>query len=66
MAQQIINIGGAPNDGNGDTIRDGGDKINDNFTELYEKSIDSAIVVKTSSDFGVIDSTKVYIIDWRN
>ena len=63
MAQQIINIGGAPNDGNGDTIRDGGDKVNDNFTELYEKSIDSVIVVKTSSDFGVIDSTKVYVID---
>jgi hypothetical protein len=35
MAQQIINIGAAPNDSTGDTIRDGGDKINGNFTELY-------------------------------
>lgn len=35
MAQQIVNIGSAPNDGTGDTIRVGGDKINDNFTEVY-------------------------------
>lgn len=35
MAQQIINIGTIANDGTGDTLRDGGDKINDNFTELY-------------------------------
>ena len=35
MAQQTINIGSAPDDGTGDTIRVGGDKINDNFTELY-------------------------------
>ena len=35
MAQQIINIGNAANDGSGDGIRTGGEKINDNFTELY-------------------------------
>lgn len=35
MAQQTIDIGAAPNDGTGDTLRDAGDKINDNFTELY-------------------------------
>jgi hypothetical protein len=35
MAQQTINIGAAPNDGTGDTARAGGQKINDNFTELY-------------------------------
>lgn len=35
MAQQIINIGTVANDGTGDTIRDGGAKINANFTELY-------------------------------
>lgn len=39
MAQQIIGIGAAPNDGTGDNIRIGGDKINDNFTELYALSI---------------------------
>jgi len=35
MAQQTINIGAAPDDGTGDTIRAGGAKINENFTELY-------------------------------
>lgn len=42
MAQQTINIGSSPNDGTGDTIRDGGDKINDNFTELYTNKLDKA------------------------
>jgi hypothetical protein len=36
MAKQTINIGASANDNTGDTIRDGGDKINDNFTELYD------------------------------
>lgn len=35
MAQQNINIGAAPNDNTGDALRDGGQKINENFTELY-------------------------------
>jgi len=35
MAKQVIGIGTAPNDGTGDTIRDGGDKANDNFDEIY-------------------------------
>ncbi len=38
MAQQNINIGTNPNDGTGDTLRDGGQKINDNFTEVYDYS----------------------------
>lgn len=35
MAQQTIFLGTVPNDGTGDPLRDGGDKINDNFDELY-------------------------------
>ena len=35
MAKQSIGLGTTANDGTGDTIRAGGDKINDNFTELY-------------------------------
>jgi hypothetical protein len=35
MAKQTINTGTIANDGTGDTIRDGGIKINENFTELY-------------------------------
>lgn len=35
MAQQTIDLGTTPNDGTGTTLRDGGDIINDNTTELY-------------------------------
>jgi hypothetical protein len=35
MAKQTINIGSAPNAGNGDPLRTAFDKINDNFDELY-------------------------------
>ena len=63
MAQQTINIGAAANDNTGDSIRDGGDKINDNFTELYGLHLDNRVIVKQASDFGVIDSTKQYFID---
>ena len=35
MSKQTIDIGTAPNDGTGDTLRDVGDLVNDNFNELY-------------------------------
>ena len=35
MSKQTIGIGSAANDGTGDTLRDGMDKVNDNFTENY-------------------------------
>jgi hypothetical protein len=35
MAKQVINYGVNVNDGTGDTLRIGAQKINDNFTELY-------------------------------
>jgi len=35
MAKQTVGIGTSANDGTGDSIRSGGDKVNDNFTELY-------------------------------
>ena len=37
MAQQVINIGAAANDGSGDPLRQAFDKINDNFSELYAR-----------------------------
>ncbi len=63
MAQQIINTGTLPNDGTGDDIRAGGIKINSNFTELYQFKSEKIVRVKQASDFGVIDSTKIYVID---
>ena len=38
MAKQTINIGSSANDGTGDPLRTAFDKINDNFTELYNAS----------------------------
>jgi hypothetical protein len=35
MAQQIVNVGAAANDGTGDTLRASQQKANANFTELY-------------------------------
>ena len=36
MSRQILNTGGAANDGSGDTLRDASAKINSNFQELYQ------------------------------
>jgi len=35
MTQQIINIGAAPNDGEGDNLRTAFDKVNDNFSNVW-------------------------------
>lgn len=35
MSRQIVNVGAVANDNTGDTLRAGGIKVNDNFTEVY-------------------------------
>ena len=35
MAKQALGLGSSANDGTGDDLRTGGDKINDNFNEIY-------------------------------
>ena len=42
MAQQIINVGAAPNDGLGDPLRTSFQKTNANFTELYNNELGQA------------------------
>jgi hypothetical protein len=42
MAQQNINVGTSPNDGTGDSLRNGFIKTNDNFTDLYANKEDTA------------------------
>ena len=41
MTREIINTGTVANDGTGDTLRTAGDKINNNFREIYTKFGDS-------------------------
>lgn len=36
MVKQVINVGDTPNDGTGDSIREGMIKVNENFTDLYD------------------------------
>ena len=36
MAKQTIDIGSQPNDGTGDSLRQGAQKINSNFNEIYQ------------------------------
>jgi hypothetical protein len=43
MAQELINVGAAPNDGQGDPIREAFTKCNNNFTELFSGSGNNAI-----------------------
>lgn len=38
MGKQVINVGSSANDGTGDPLRTAFNKINDNFTELYNTS----------------------------
>lgn len=49
MARQEIYIGSAGNDGTGDTLRSGGKKINDNFSELYQDVAAMQLLVADSS-----------------
>lgn len=57
MAYQTLNKGSSANDGNGDTLRQGAQKINENFTELY------GILGGTSLSSGItLDATTKGII----
>jgi hypothetical protein len=40
MAKQTCNIGTAANDGTGDPLRTAFDKVNDNFTEVYDAAVE--------------------------
>lgn len=44
MAKQPIGLGSSANDGSGDTLRAGGDKVNDNFTEVYNALGDGSTI----------------------
>ena len=67
MAKQVLNVGSAPDDGTGDTVREGAIKTNDNFTELYNDDVVTAAhiastanphsVTKTQVSLGNVDNT---------
>ena len=53
MAKQSINIGSSANDGQGDALRTAFDKVNDNFTDLYEGGTNNVNVVTIGKDTAV-------------
>jgi hypothetical protein len=62
MAKQIINVGAVINDGTGDALRNGAQKINDNFTEIYNALGGSSggpleIVSKITAGNGIVVSS---------
>jgi hypothetical protein len=47
MTQQIINLGAAPNDGDGDNLRTAFDKVNDNFSNVWAQGpVDSNVQIQ--------------------
>jgi len=55
LAKQIVNIGTNPNDGTGDPLRTGMNKINQNFTDLYDNyqslaGLAANVVTKTANN----------------
>jgi hypothetical protein len=52
MAKQLLNRGSAPNDGTGDGLRTGAEKINANFSEIYSVLGDGDNLLTTDIDFG--------------
>lgn len=65
MAKQIINIGAAANDGTGDPLRTAMNKINLNFTELYDNQfsglyadlVGKPVIPAALTDLGITDGS---------
>ena len=61
MAYQAVGIGSSANDGNGDTLRVGIDKVNDNFVELYTAlGAGSTTALKVVTDGATAGQALVY------
>ena len=60
MAKQTINIGTGPNTGTGEAIRTAFNKVNQNFTELYDRPTIEAkewVNPNTSNTWSIVDRT---------
>lgn len=62
--KKIINRGTAPNDGTGDDLRDALGKVNDNFTDLYNKQTYVSILSSPNSaiDLDCSNNTVFYVL----
>ena len=62
MPRQILDIGSNANDGTGDTLRAAMDKVNDNFIELYNVSIENTIEISGNNITGTRSNDDINII----
>jgi len=61
MAKQVINIGSAERAGDGESLRSAFEKINGNFTELYDTNITSSQITKDIKGSVFADDSSVII-----
>ena len=56
MGQQVINIGATANDGTGDDLRSGGEKINQNFNQVFGSFAQTAngSLIDTSTERSIV------------
>jgi len=54
MTQEIINVGAAPNDGEGDPLRTAFQKINNNFSQLYSTGFFTSSAYSTGNTAGQV------------
>ena len=59
MARQDINVGSAPNDGTGDSLRSAFIKTNENFIELYANVTQNTVVINSEADFPTQDGSTI-------
>jgi len=57
MAQQVINVGSAPNDGTGDPLRSALQKANANFSELYAKGAAGSNLDISNNDISIAEQS---------
>ena len=63
MAQQTVSIGSSSNDGTGDPLRTAFTKVNENFTELYEKTgVDTTMTLQLTGNSLISTTTNTDII----
>lgn len=65
MAKQTINRGTIANDGTGDTLRTAAQKINENFTELYNRTGSDSAQVSFDSDSIVFEGATTDDFEFR-
>ena len=64
MAKQIINLGQVANDRTGDPLRTAFDKVNANFTELYELTVDDVQIPTQAGNDGKFLRTDGTDLSW--